>query len=68
MFRLDSRPTCKMRLAHLAGLARRLRAAQRRFFETREQKDLLAAMKLETEFDKLLREEEQPDLFDADDE
>ncbi len=68
MSRTPAQPTYRQRLAHLAGLVRRMRDAQRRFFDTKDFRDLRAARRLEREVDDLLLDVEQPLLFEIPDE
>jgi hypothetical protein len=61
-------PTYKERLTHLAALVRRMREQQKRFYDSKDFIDLRRAKKLEREVDDLLREEEQPTLWEPEDE
>lgn len=54
-----------MTLYQLAGLVGRMRAAQKRYFSTRNATDLDASKKLEREVDRAVKEAlEAPSLFD----
>jgi hypothetical protein len=42
-------------------LGRRMRAAQRRYFKTKDKSDLFTAKALELEFDKMIERDRDPD-------
>lgn len=51
-------------LLELRIIGRHMRAAQRKYFKTRNQSDLLAAKNLEKRFDDIIERQLEPDLVD----